>query len=221
MAEYIRARTENQKEERMSEIKQAADMLFKTLPYTDITLTVLAEKLGWSRANLYKYATTKEEIYLEIEQDRMKEYFSSLLTVFPEGCRFSEGTVADMWAAQVNSHQDYFRYSAFLLTIIERNVTVERLIQFKKTFYDFQDELKKRIAFALDISEKDADTLNMRIINFGTTYLASCTTNPLVQEALKKMERTLPPKDLPGDMRDFILMNISWIRGHMRSGAEG
>ena len=212
MVEYKRARTENQKEERMAEIKEVAARLFKSMPYTDITLTVIAENLGWSRANLYKYANTKEEIYLDIEQDKMKEYFSSLLTIFPEGCRFSPETVADIWSAQVNAHQDYFIYSAFLLTIIERNVTVERLIQFKKTFYEFADSIKKRLSYALEISEEDANTLNMRVINFGTTYLTDCTKNPLIQEALKILKINPQPKDLPGDMRDFILMNIKWIK---------
>ena len=212
MADYKRARTENQKEERMTEIKKVADLLFKTMPYTDITLTVIAEKLGWSRANLYKYATTKEEIYLDIEQDRMKNYFSSLLTVFPEGCRFSPETVAEIWASQVNANQDYFLYSAFLLTIIERNATVERLTQFKKTFYEFADSIKKRLSVILEMPEDKANALNMRIINFGTTYLTDCTKNPLIQEALKILKITPQPKDLISDVRDFILMNIYWLK---------
>ena len=136
MADYKRARSDEQKEERMTQIKKVADELFKSMPYTEITLSTIAEKLDWSRANLYKYVTTKEEIYLEIEQDRMTEYLNSLITVFPEGCKFSPETVAEIWTAQVVSHEDYFRYVSFLLTIIERNVTVERLTVFKKTYYD-------------------------------------------------------------------------------------
>ena len=66
MNDFIRARTDGQKEIRMKEIKDAADSLFAKMPFSDITLTVIAENLGWSRANLYKYVTTKEEIFLEI-----------------------------------------------------------------------------------------------------------------------------------------------------------
>ena len=61
MENYIRARTVEQKQERMLEIKTVADTLFKKMPYANITLTTIAEDLGWSRANLYKYVTTKEE----------------------------------------------------------------------------------------------------------------------------------------------------------------
>ena len=62
MAEYIRARSEDQKEERLNQIKDATAKLFETQPFNEITLSTIAEKLGWSRANLYKYVTTKEEI---------------------------------------------------------------------------------------------------------------------------------------------------------------
>lgn len=36
------------------------------MPYTEIAITTIADKLIWSHANLYKYVTTKEEIFLEI-----------------------------------------------------------------------------------------------------------------------------------------------------------
>lgn len=39
----------------MNEIKTAADSVFGENPYSEITLTTIAQQLGWSRANLYKY----------------------------------------------------------------------------------------------------------------------------------------------------------------------
>lgn len=211
MADYKRARTDEQKEERMSQIKQAADTLFKSMPYTDISLSTIAEKLDWSRANLYKYVTTKEEIYLEIVQDLMTGYFNSLLTVFPEDSRLSPQTVAEIWTAQVASHEDYFRYTAFLLTIIERNVTVERLTVFKKTYYTLTDRLKNRLAVCLDITEDEGYNLSLAVLNFATTYFSSCLDNPLVAQALKNLEINSPERNLNRDVKDFILMNIEWI----------
>lgn len=212
MAEYIRARTDEQKEERMSQIKMAADELFKSMPYTEITLSTIAEKLDWSRANLYKYVTTKEEIYLEITQDRMTEYLESLLTVFPEGCKFSPETVAEIWTAQVASHEDYFRYVSFLLTIIERNVTVERLTVFKKNYYDLADVLKKRLSYALEISEEEADNLSLSVLNYGSSYFMNCMENPLISQALKNLNIQPKVRNLSRDVKDFILMNIEWVK---------
>ena len=66
MTDFVRARSEEQKQARMAEIKAAADSLFNSVTYQEITLSTIAGKLSWTRANLYKYVTTKEEIYLEI-----------------------------------------------------------------------------------------------------------------------------------------------------------
>lgn len=83
-------------------------------PYGKITLTTIAEKLGWSRANLYKYVTTKEEIFLEISSDKMAAYYSSLLSAFPEGNNFSAPVIAEVWSGILNAHQDYLRYVSYL-----------------------------------------------------------------------------------------------------------
>ncbi len=218
MADYKRARTDEQKEERMSQIKQAADTLFKSMPYTDISLSTIAEKLDWSRANLYKYVTTKEEIYLEIVQDLMTGYFTSLLTVFPEDSRLSPQTVAEIWTAQVASHEDYFRYTAFLLTIIERNVTVERLTVFKKIYYTLAGQLQKRLANCLDITEDEGYNLSLTVLNYATTYFSGCLDNPLVAQAMKNLNIKAPERDLAGDVKDFILMNIEWILKKIKEG---
>ena len=53
MAKFIRARSEEQKAQRMAEIKAAAERQFAEHPYHEISLTTIADELGWSRANLY------------------------------------------------------------------------------------------------------------------------------------------------------------------------
>lgn len=89
MENFIRARNNEQKEFRMNEIKTAADSVFGENPYSEITLTTIAQQLGWSRANLYKYFSTKEEIYLALTEDKMEKYFTSLNVAFPENKKFS------------------------------------------------------------------------------------------------------------------------------------
>lgn len=59
MQDFTRARSEEQKRQRMQEIKTAAETLFKEHPYHEITLTTIAEQLSWTRANLYKYSSWK------------------------------------------------------------------------------------------------------------------------------------------------------------------
>ena len=178
MAEFIRARSPEQKEQRLDEIKGAVRRQFAERPYHEITLTTIAEELGWSRANLYKYVTTKEEIFLLLTADECDAYFEALLAALPEGRKLSPAETADAWAKVADAHQEYFRLGDLLTTIVETNVTVERLMDFKRGYY----------------------------AHVATGLVSSCWNNPLIAEALRRLEIERPETDFRAEMRDFIAM---------------
>ena len=209
-AVFIRARSDEHKEERMTQIKEATAELFETAPYAEITLTTIAEKLGWSRANLYKYVTTKEEIILEITGDKMKSYYDSLLSAFPEGNNFSCEVVAEVWAGILNVNQDYMRYVSYLNPVIETNVTVDRLAVFKKKYYDFANAIRDRLSAMLKISEESAYKIQLDVLFYASSNAVCCYKNPLVQEALKKIDITPPEMDFYKDMKDFLKMRLEY-----------
>lgn len=212
MAEYIRARSEDHKEERLNQIKDATAELFESRPFNEITLSVIAEKLGWCRANLYKYVTTKEEIFLEIVSDKMAKYYTELLAAFPEKNNYSIEVIAEVWAGILNANQNYMHYASYLNTVVETNVTVERLAIFKKKYYDFAYILRNRLADMLKISEEKAYRIQLDVIFFGSSTASSCYKNPLVQKALKQIKITPPALDFYSDMKDFILMRLNWAK---------
>lgn len=210
MAEYIRARSGEHKEERLSQIKRATAELFESAPYAEITLTTIAEKLGWSRANLYKYVATKEEIILEIAAEKMSAYYGALLAAFPEGNNFSVGVVAEVWAGILNANRDYMRYVSYLNPVVETNVTVERLAVFKRNYYDNADKLCGRLSAMLGVSSEYAYKIQLDVLFFASSSAASCCGNPLVQEALAKICVEPPEIDFYADMKDFLRMRLSW-----------
>lgn len=210
MPNYIRARSDEHKEERLSQIKEATEELFEAAPYTEITLTTIAEKLGWSRANLYKYVTTKEEIFLEIAAEKMAAYYGSLLSAFPEGNNFSIAVVAEVWAGILNANQDYMRYVSYLNPIIETNVTVERLAVFKKKYYDLAYAFRDRLSKMLKISQEAAYKIQLDVLFFASSSAVCCYKNPLVQDALKQINITPPPMDFYKDMKDFLKMRLEY-----------
>ena len=209
-ASFIRARSGEHKEERLSQIKEATAELFGSVPYNDITLTTIAERLGWSRANLYKYVTTKEEIILEIAADKMTRYYESLLAAFPEGNKFSAETAAEVWAGILNAHQDYMRYVAYLNPVIETNVTVERLASFKKKYYDLAYSLRDRLSAMLGITQDAAYKIQLDVLFYASSNAVCCYRNPLVQEALERISISPPAMNFYEDMKDFVLMRLEW-----------
>ena len=136
MGEYIRARTPQQKQERINAILDATEALFEARPYHEITLSLIAEELGWSRANLYKYANTKEEIFLALYTRANQAYIDQLDAAFKEAeLPMPHREFAQRWAAVAAEHHSYFRYQDILVGIIETNVTLQRLTEFKGEFY--------------------------------------------------------------------------------------
>lgn len=209
MPDFIRARSSAQKEQRMAEIKQAADELFHEKSYHEITLKGISERLGWSHAALYKYVSTKEDIFLELCADARGEYVSSLLAAYPNGCAYSHEVLAQVWTEQLNSHRDYLAYSDLLFTIIETNVSAERLAEFKRGYFEETDLLSKRFLENLGIEPDRTGQLFNSVLFHAVSINGWCTENPLVAEAMEiaGLEQRVP--DFKEEMRDFIEMCLA------------
>lgn len=213
MADFIRARSAEQKGQRLEEIKGAARSQFQTHPYHEITLTTIADELGWSRANLYKYVTTKEEIFLLLAGDECASYFEALLAALPEGCGLAPDVVAEVWAGIANAHQEYFRLGDLLTTIIETNVTVERLARFKSGYYAHVSAMEERLPRILDIRAAHVEPLLMAIYYHAVGLVSGCWRNPLVAQALESIGRERRQVDFRAEMCDFIGMCLEHYAG--------
>ena len=206
VSDFIRARSDEQKEQRMREIKHVADELFHERPYHEITLKAISEKLGWSHAALYKYVSTKEEIYLQICGDAFRSYLDALLAAYPKGCGYSHEVLAEVWTEQLSSHRDYLEYSGMLFTIIETNVSVERLAAFKRDYHAGLDALVERFCCNLGIECQAADRLVHAVLFHAVNVNSWCADNPLVKEAMKLAGLKERVTDFKAEMRDFICM---------------
>lgn len=206
MKEFKRARTPEQREQRMEDIKAAADAMFSESPYHEITLTRIADRLGCSRTQIYKYAATKEEVFLELTEDKRGSYFEALLAAFPAGCSYPREVFAEVWAGILNAHRDFLRYSEMLMSIIETNVSVDRLAQFKRRYYDDLERILDMLSSNLGIGRDAAEGLYYSIYFQSIGLNTYCTGNPLVEEALRIADVRLARPDFRETMRDFILM---------------
>lgn len=76
--DFKRARSDKQKEIRIMQISEATIELLKTKKYDDITLAGIAKNLDFTRANLYKYISSKEEIFLHITLEELRKWKKDL-----------------------------------------------------------------------------------------------------------------------------------------------
>ena len=208
MADFMRARSSSQKEERMTEIKKAADAQFAEKPYHMITLTTIAEQLSWSRANLYKYVTTKEEIFLELTREKWDTYFTALRSAFPPGCGYSPEVASEVWAGILNADNGHLKYSAILPSIIETNVAIEKLAAFKKFFHQQTDAFTELLHLNFGFSQEKAYEIFMTIHYQAVGLYGYCNAGPLVEKALRMAEVNLIIPDFRERMKEFIHMNL-------------
>lgn len=210
MPEFKRARSDAQKEQRMLEIKNAVDELFSEKSYHEITLTTIAQKLQMTRANLYLYISTKEEIFLDICADKRDAYYDALKSAFPLGCGYSLEVFAEVWAGIINAHQDFLHYGDILSTIVETNVSVENLAAFKKRYYEKVYEVTDLLAVHLNISKEDSYEMFLNVYYHAIGFSSTCRWNPLVAKALELANISSPNIDFKENMKKYILMNLKF-----------
>ena len=208
MSDFIRARSEENKKIRMNEIMIITDQLFKDKSYHDITLTAIAKKLGWSRGNLYKYVTTKEEIFLELFLSKQEAYFKDLIETFSSDKHISNNKFTTIWTETLNAHLDFISYFGILATIIETNVPLKRLAEFKKRTYDDIIPILAILAEQFQLSLDCANNLFSTLIFHANGLNSACHLNPIVNEAIILAGLPIYNITFETDFSRFMLMCI-------------
>lgn len=164
MGDYIRARSPEQKQERMEAIMAAADALFQQHPYHEITMGTIAGQLGWSRSSLYKYAATQEEIFLALHSAKNRAWLADLAEALASA-PLPDAEFARIWAQVTAQHAGFLRYQEILISIIESNVTLQRLVAFKREFAGMVAPIIEILGRQCTISETAAADLYARLLH--------------------------------------------------------
>ena len=208
MSDYIRARSPEQKQERMEAIMAAADALFQEHPYHQITMGTIAEKLGWSRSNLYKYAATQEEIFLELHSEKNRAWLEDLagsLATAP----LPPAEFARIWAETTDRHGSFLRYQDIVISIIESNVTLERLTEFKRAFAQMLAPVIDVLARQCGCSTSAAQDLYLRLLYQAPGLYNHHHCADLTREAMKAAGMPETTGNFVDDYADFVELCVS------------
>lgn len=130
---WERARTDEQKEVRVAEIVEATARLYDTYRFEDITLSLIAKEAKFTRSNLYKYFSSKEEIFLECFKRDIALACRDLEAAYERDRTYTIREFAEVWVRTFVRHPRFLRLHSILSTILERNVSVESLVDFKRS----------------------------------------------------------------------------------------
>lgn len=136
---WQRARSEEQIQHRISEIVDATARLYENHSFEEISFALIAEEAKFTRSNLYKYFSSKEEIFLAfLIQDT--QLWRVELQKNCRRCKVkSIDKFASVWVKTMIKHKRFLDLLSLLPTFLEKNVTEQSLVDFKRRV---ADELK-------------------------------------------------------------------------------
>lgn len=194
---WQRARTEEKKTERKEAIYQAALKLFKDHGYDKVSLNSIAREAKFSKSNLYRYFSSREEIYLNIFSDLFVEWSEECITQLQKTSAPSNAEqVARLWVSTTKKYPSLLDLAPLLFHSLEQNSSYEQLLSFKSKVLQVVTSLTRELIRLLPtLGHKEASKL---IITSHAT-LASAWAAAKYNETLASIYQLEPYKDLTPD----------------------
>jgi len=129
--DWVRARSDEQIEQRINEIVDATARLYEENRFEDITFAMIAKEADFTRSNLYRYFQTKEDIFLELMNHDIALWRADILQNFADGTP-SLREVAEISVELILKHRRMVKLFTILFTLLEPNASLEALTAFKQ-----------------------------------------------------------------------------------------
>ncbi|EMI22152.1 TetR family transcriptional regulator [Rhodopirellula maiorica SM1] len=217
---WERARKPEQKAVRRDAILTAARELFSELDYEEISLNGIAREAGFSKPNVYRYFSTREEIFLVIFEEEQGKFVDALIARLNRiRAKDPANAIAKGWVEVALKHRVWLDLLPQLSTSLEKNSSVQQLVDFKKAGYE-------RFAELIETLHRVCPTINQTawgsVIQCGYALMAGLWShaNPgaNVVEALQHPDVDRPLCDFAGTLQSGLsaLIRGSEIQPHER-----
>lgn len=167
--QFIRAKSQENKNIRIQQIMDVTDRLFHEKTYHEITLSVIAEEVNLARGGLYKYVSSKEEIFLMIYLQKQDAMLKDIVRHI-NNIKITPDVLSEVMSKTIHNHLDFIKYHQILNAIIETNVTIEKLAEFKLKTYEQTTELFTILQKVLNKDRNKVFDLYMTIL-YHCVYL--------------------------------------------------
>ncbi|MCJ8296379.1 MAG: TetR family transcriptional regulator [Colwellia sp.] len=182
---WQRARTDEKKNERKEAIYQAAFTLFKKNGYDKVSFNAIAVEAGFTKSNMYRYFSSKDEIFLNVFADLFEQWvgdFSQQLRTLKQ--EVAAKAFADIWVKSMLSQPNLLDLMPILFTSLERNSSFEQLLEFKRL------AMKLLYGLTLDITRIYPDIEGekaFKLLNLSYAATTNSWTATTQSDALKKL----------------------------------
>lgn len=130
--DFLRARTEEQIEQRRLDILQSCDALFEAGGYENVNIKAISEMTTITRSSIYTYYKTKDEMLMDLLSMELIQWKEELLA----WCEMTAPLTCEEFSRQFTDilvlHDKMLQYYCLLYTLLEKNCRIEKMVEFKK-----------------------------------------------------------------------------------------
>lgn len=210
---FKRARNKENKEIRFTQIKNAAIELFDEIPYHEISLSKIGEKINFTRANLYKYISSKEDIFLFILLDETKAAVKEMEEHLIKEQPIETNEFATIWTDILIRHPRFLKLLSLLYMTIEQNANLDALIKFKNSIASVTSSVMNIImhnlpSFTFEEAAKVMDyAMSLVISRYSVCYPAK-----IQKEAVEKSDFPYVFPDFEKTYREGLVLIINGLK---------
>lgn len=147
-----RARSPQQKEQRRDDILRAAERLWTTTPYAELSMNQVAREAMLAKGTLYLYFGTKEELFLALLTEHLRAWVGQLDTLLARRPARTPTEAAELLIESTRDQAALRRLLILLGTVLEHNVNPELTVAFKREFRRLVGGVLERLPFAPEVS---------------------------------------------------------------------
>ena len=119
---------------RKEEIISACKTLYRDMSFKEITIKQIAEYTSFSRASIYNYFETKEEIFLAILQEEYELWVADLQDITDSNDSMTKEDIAKALASSLEKRKLLLKLMSMNHYDMEDNSREERLVEFKVAY---------------------------------------------------------------------------------------
>jgi len=211
---WQRARSPEQKEQRRAEILGAAASLFEREGLEGAGLNAIAREAGLSKANLYRYFESREAIFLQLALADYRDWVGDVeRALAPLAGSDDEERVVRAMVAVYASRPRLCALASALASVLEHNVSVDAVVEFKTRLMDVLLRLGNAVQVAMPSLTLDTTRQFLFTAQFLVVGLwPAAHPPPAVAEALQRPELQFACIDFERDLEQALITQLRGLK---------
>lgn len=176
-----RARSDEDKLARRSQILDAARVVFDAGEVDEFTMEAVAAALDLAKGTLYRYFPTREGLLLALADDEYRQFYDRVdaaLATPPAAERV--GAMAGALVDQILAEPRFLRLAALVPSVLERNIPFETAMEYKSNVIARARRTSKLVAAWLQISEARAGQMLFHLQAISTGLYHAANPAPII-----------------------------------------